>query len=410
MSQGCPSFRPASWRRRALALLLAATGATTLAAAPGDLVAVTDEGLLRRSDVDAAVRVLFRRVAPPSALYPVAAYLVRFESRYHDGATATVTAQLFVPEGAPLDTLYMFLPGTTGLIDRCRVSREHIAGINWGRYRSHALAFAGQGVVSMLPDYPGFGDPERLQSYFHTETEAQMVLNGIRAAGHLLHTRHGTAPPRRVFLGGYSQGGHAMFAAADTRASLAPDLAISGVIGYGPTRDVATLLREFTVAAPMLIYTYAQIYGADRFDPTVILKQQWLDTLTHDVTHNCIGAMQNHYSWSAADMFSADFLQALRQDDAAAYPTIAALMAANSPGLAGHGVPALILQGTDDIVIAKSSQDRFVEQLRAAGSSVRYVVFAGGRHDTRQVGFQQALAWMQEAGRHASAWGVDVRL
>ena len=367
--------------------------------------------MLRPADVDAAVRVLFRGVAPPTARFSVAAYVVRFESRYHDGATAAVTAQVFVPEGATVDTLYLFLPGTTGLIDRCRVSWEHVAGINWGRYRSHALAFAGQGLVAMLPDYPGFGDPERLQSYFHTETEAHMVLNAVRSAGHLLHTRHSAPPPRRVFLGGYSQGGHAMFAAADAQASLAADVAISGVIGYGPTRDVATLLREFTVAAPMLIYTYAQIYGADRFDPTVMLRQQWQDTLAYDVTHNCIGAMQSYYPWSAAEMFSAEFLQALRRDDAAtAYPSIASLMAANSPGLAGHGVPALILQGTDDIVIAKASQDRFVEQLRAAGSAVRYVVFASGRHDTRQVGFQQALAWMQGGGRHASAWGVDVGL
>ena len=400
----------ATWRRRTLIWLLAAAGAATGAAAPGDLLAVTEEGVLRPADVDAAVQLLFRHVTPPTARFPVAAYVVRFKSQYHDGDLAPVTAQVFVPEGTPLDTLYLFLPGTTGLIDRCRVSSEHLAAINWGRYRSHVLAFASQGLIAMLPDYPGFGDPQRLQSYFHSETEAHMVLNAIRGVGHLLHTRHSAPPPHRVFLGGYSQGGHAMFAAADARASLAPDVEIAGMVGYGPTRDVATLLREFTVTAPMLIYTYAQIYGTDRFDPTVILKQQWQATLAYDVTHNCIGTMQSYYSWSAADMFSAEFLQALRHDDATAYPSIASLMRANSPGLSGHGVPVLILQGTDDIVIAKASQDRFVKQLRAAGSSVRYVVFAGGRHDTRQVGFQQALAWMQEDTRDASTWGVDVRL
>ena len=122
------------------------------------------EGVLARADVNAAVGALFRRVPQPAARHPVTAYLVRFESRYHDDAPANVTAQVFVPEGVPTDTLYLFLPGTTGLIDRCRVSWEHVAGINWGRYRSHALAFAGQGITAVIADYTGIGDPTRLQS------------------------------------------------------------------------------------------------------------------------------------------------------------------------------------------------------------------------------------------------------
>ena len=122
------------------------------------------------------------------------------------------------------------------------------------------LAFTGQGVARMVPDYTGFGDPARTQGYFHAAIKAQMVLHGIAAAGDaMVAFPEVSHRPAKVFLAGYAQGGHAMFATADARGRSVPQISISGLIGYGPTRDVATLLREFSVAAPMLIHIFAEI-------------------------------------------------------------------------------------------------------------------------------------------------------
>jgi len=293
--------------------------------------------------------------------------------------------------------MYLFAPGSTWLINACRPSREHIAGIRWGLYRSHVLAFAGQGLLGLLPDYLGFGDPGRLQPYMSAVAEGRLVLDAIRAARRFLEQKGWSRPRGKpaVFVSGFSQGGHAIFAAADLQRAYAPEVRLAGIIGYGPTTDLEALFREFPVAAPMAIYTYSRMYGTERFDPGLILQARWAGSLAHDVTRQCVGGMQQYYPWSARELFTPAFADALfareLQDK---YPEIHRILRENSTGLTRHRVPCLILQGTDDIVIRPASQTQFVRQLCKAGSPVKYVVYQG-RHDTRQVGYWEALDWMR---------------
>ena len=182
--------------------------------------------------VEREVGELFGDLPAPEAVNPVDCYLVRFESSYSNGEPAMITAQLFLPR-VPLDELrmaYVFAPGTTGILDACRPSREHIAGIRWGLYRAHVLAFAGRGVVGLLPDYTGFGDPQRFQPIYNAEVEGRMMLDAVRALHRFLEvqgkeeTDDGIreAEDLSVFVSGFSQGGHAAFAAADLRRRYAP--------------------------------------------------------------------------------------------------------------------------------------------------------------------------------------------
>jgi hypothetical protein len=155
-------------RLRALApaVLLLGAAAAAHALEPGELTVVERVETLAPAEVDRIVAGLFEGARQPSAAFEVECYTLRFRSLYPDGSTASATAQLFLPRAAePPEMLYLFAPGSTGLINSCRPSREHIAGIRWGLYRSHVLAFAGQGLLGVLPDYQGFGDPGRLQPY-----------------------------------------------------------------------------------------------------------------------------------------------------------------------------------------------------------------------------------------------------
>jgi pimeloyl-ACP methyl ester carboxylesterase len=105
--------------------------------------------------------------------------------------------------------------------------------------------------------------------------------------------------------------------------------------------------------------------------------------------------MQQYYPWAARELFTpafADALFARRLEDS--YPEIHRILRENSPGLGRHRLPCLILQGTDDIVVRPSSQGEFVRALCQAGSPVKYVIYKG-RHDTRQVGYWEALDWMR---------------
>ncbi|MFP4431061.1 MAG: alpha/beta fold hydrolase [Spirochaetaceae bacterium] len=380
-----------------MSLLLIVTTAA-LGLADGRLIEVTDTGVLSPQEIDRAIAPLFEGYDPPEARYPVQTFLIRFQSRYPDGSRAPITAQLFVPilpaeEQRPV---YLFAPGTTGLLDVCRVSREHVAGINWGLYRSHVLSFAGQGVIGLLPDYTGFGDPDHLQYYYHAETEAMMILDAVRAIRFFFdRERFRVRPAPEAYLAGYSQGGHATFAAADLRRSYAPDVEIAGIIGYGPATDMEALFREFTVVAPMVVHTYQRIYGPHAIDPAQILAPRWAENLDYDVTRQCVGAMQSYYPWSAGDMFAEGFYDSLTAGTLSeTHPVVFGILEENSPGLSGHGIPALILQGTEDVVVYPDSQEQFVSALRNRGSDVRYLVYEGHRHDTRQISFNEVLRWI----------------
>jgi pimeloyl-ACP methyl ester carboxylesterase len=369
-------------------LLLAAAA---LAGAQGTITSTELVETLSTAGVDKAVAELFEQARKPAAAFAVDCYTLRFRSRYPADSPASVTAQVFLPRspGRTPPAIYLFAPGSTGLVNACRPSREHIAGIHWGLYRDHVLAFAGQGFVGVLPDYLGFGDPGRLQPYMSAVAEGRMVLDAIRATRNFLKSN----PP--VFVAGFSQGGHAIFAAADLERSYAPEVRITGIIGYGPTTNLEAMFREFPVVAPMAVYTFSQMYGTARFDPKLILASRWVGSLARDVTRQCVGGMQQYYPWSARELFQPAFADALfARKLGEKYPQIHRILQENSTGLGRHRIPCLILQGTDDVVIHPATQEEFVRQLCRAGSAVRYVLYRGSRHDTRQIGYFEALDWM----------------
>ena len=190
------------WLRRlrplAPAVLLLGAPAAARPLEPGTLTAVERVETLAPAEVDRIVAELFEGAKQPAAAFPVDCYTLRFQSRYPDDSPASATAQLFVPrtpESGPPAMMYLFAPGSTGLINSCRPSREHIAGIRWGLYRSHVLAFAGQGFLGVLPDYLGFGDPGRLQPYMSAVAEGRLVLDAIRAARRFLEQTGWTVCP-----------------------------------------------------------------------------------------------------------------------------------------------------------------------------------------------------------------------
>lgn len=385
-----------------LLALLVLSAPVFLSAAPGDLLSVEFEIRLEPEDVDAFIAELFAGYRAPQAKFAVETYIITYESRYADGEESVNTAQLLVPQVARAAQIpvYWFNPGSTGIVDACAVTMEHTTPIRWGNYRGHTLAMAGQGLVGVVPDYPGFGDPSRLQQYYHAESEAFAVLDGLRALRSALSQLDGGPEPSGIYLGGYSQGGHAAFAAADWRTRYAPNVRIDGIVGFGPAADVPAVIEEYMVASPLLMHVYGTIYGEDIFDLSRIYQAQWAETMVYDITRQCIRGLQRYYPWSVPDLFSPEFARALQRDSLAKdFPEIHRILAANSTGLTGHGVPAIVLQGTNDIVVYPPTQDRFVTALRERGSDVTYRVFQGARHDTRQIGFFDALNWIQQRER-----------
>jgi pimeloyl-ACP methyl ester carboxylesterase len=366
-------------------------------AEPGTIIGAQKDEEFTPEAIADRLPALFEGVAAPTPRHAVDVYLLDYETTGLDGAATQTRVQLFVPRlTEPLTVpLYVFAPGSTGLVDECRPSREHIIGVNWGLYRTHALAHAGRGSIVAIPDYMSFQVEGKVQPYFVSMAESRVLLDAVRAVRtFMVESDYLALPYDGAFLAGYSQGGHAVFSAADFRADYAPDVEIAGIIGYGPSTDVENLFREWTVAAPLVVYSYATVYGRDLFDPGLILRERWHENLMRDVTSQCIGAIQRYYPTEPRRLYRAEFADALLGGTLARdYPDIARLMALNDAGLTGHGIAALILSGTDDIVVYPDSMRRFVAALCREGSPVEHIVYHA-RHDTRQIGFQDAVDWM----------------
>lgn len=369
------------------------------------------EQRLAPDQIDSFIGPLFAGTPAPRARHAVDVYQLLVDTLHPSGVTTPARVQLFVPVADPheLRGSYLFAPGSTGLINPCRPSREHEAGIRWGLYRAHVLALAGQGLIGILPDYMGYEDWDLIQPYFHAESEARLIVDvtaavhrllaGERPEGLLVGLPGGLFGLTRV-AAGFSQGGHAAFAAADRNNEFPDGLELHGVIGYGPTTSLDSLFLEYPSVAPMVVQAYRTIYGEELFDPAAIMAPRWVESLAYDTTRQCVGGIQSYYPDTPSGLFHPDFLRSLRTGQlAVTHPQIHRIFKENRAGLAGHRVPALILQGTDDIVIDRRTQDRFVAALRERGSAVRYLVYEGVRHDTRQTGFTDVLTWIDSLGQ-----------
>jgi pimeloyl-ACP methyl ester carboxylesterase len=396
--------RPCS---RSLAVLMLLIALPALAGAepraPGDVVSVLPAGTARPGQIRQICAPLFEGYAIPPVRHAVDSYTLRFVSADADGSEVEISAMLFIPRfAAPAARpVLVFGSGTTGLGDDCAPSLEEAEKRYFGRYRENMLAYAGMGFIVVLPDYVGFNDSSRPQRYFSRIAEGHVMLDAARAVfRYLVISRHVVSPLPVVFMAGYSQGGHAAFAAADMRPAYAPEIPLAGVIGFGSTNDVEALLREGTCYAPLIFYTYKVLYG-DEIDPAAYLQDRWARTLEADVTGMCVDAFQKYYGFDGTKVYRPEFHKALyARALAEEYPRLAARLAENKSGLSGHGLPALVVQGAADFIATSATQMRFVTALREAGSTVVYREYAGVPHKgTRQAGFMESVDWMETVAR-----------
>jgi predicted esterase len=380
------------------------TGTTDVA---GSILAVTYRGTVEVATIDQASANFYPAQNVLPAVYAVDEYRIRFTSYDLNGAPLELVAQLFVPHVSEhqLFPIYTFGSGTTGIDDACAPSLERPLVSNWGDYRVHMLTYAAQGYIGILPDYEGFNDPQRIHHYFVAQLEAHALLDAARAVYRFLEdtppAETSAQPEQAVFFAGYSQGGHAAFAARDLAASYAPELAVQGIIGYGPTTNIIGLLRANPYLAPYIVFAYGDLYGTEIFDADQLLLPRWSTNLESDALTHCVGTASAYFSNVPEEMYQPVFLDALYNNRLAEkFPTIYAIFTANNSGLVPSDIPALILQGTGDPIVPPAMQEAFIQRFCATGGSMTYMTYADIHHfQTRQVSFRDTLAWMEAIQR-----------
>ena len=366
---------------------------------PGHVVDLDFRGTFSASAVAGQTAGRFRNngTEPLPVRSAVHSYVLRFETSDENGDPASALAHLFVPDD-PIDagSLLAFAPGSTGLVDACAPSRPYVEGRGGlDTYGAYALAYAGQGLPTVMPNYLGFFDPERRQPYFVAAAEAHVVLDALRAAATVLADLDGALAPHASFVAGFSQGGHAVFAAADRAEAYAPDVPLAGVLGFGASGEVDVVLRSFPYVAPWILVAYADVYGGD-IEPTALLQEPYASGLMRDIERWCIADVQAQYPGDPAALLVPELARALREGTLLdAFPALGRAVQANQTGVEDHGVPVIMLQGVDDPIAPLADQNRFVQRLCELGSSVRYPNYLRTRHETRYIGFEEALGWMR---------------
>ncbi|MBN1836535.1 MAG: hypothetical protein JW820_11840 [Spirochaetales bacterium] len=406
---GASQARPAAAAALVSAiLLLSAALPRAYGQAPGTLVRAISAPGYTPAQIDALAVPLFEGYEQPRSRLKVSVYELTYLSTDFDGSPAQIQARLFVPVySAPVERpVLVFGSGTTGIADACAPSREQPEVRRWGYYRANMLAYASAGIITVFPDYLGFNDPQRPQRYFSRAAEGHVMLDAARAVRSFFEQHEANVRPAgAVFTAGYSQGGHAAFAAADLQASYAPEVPLAGVIGFAATTDVAALFREGAYYAPYILYTYSRMYGRNTLEPSRHLQARWASTLEADVERMCVDEFQAYYPFDGRRLYTPEFYEALHGGGLEGrYPALAAAFRDNKSGVSGHGLPALVVQGGADIIVTTEAQTRFVQELRAAGSEVRYLVFPGVRHRyTRPVGFAASVDWIEDRFRTLGA-------
>ena len=382
----------------ALAALTVTFAQQETAAEPDRLLSMEPHRQLSVAEVDAEVGGRFMNSGEPApqATSAVQTYLLSFITTAQDGSEITANAQLFVPAEASEEALLAFAPGSTGLPGMCSPLQELLTTGSFDTYAATALAYAGQGFVSILPDYLASLGPDGLQPYFVAMAEASVLIDSVRAGLEAVEQLDEDISVALTFLAGYSQGGHAVLAAADRLEAHAPELAVGGVIGFGASSGLEVLFRHFHYTAPWVIWAYRHTYPQAGLDPAEVLLPTYAERIDQDVRNFCILEAQNSYPVDPAGIYTAEFFSALTAGTIAEdFPAWAEVFEANATGTTEHGLPVLFLHGVDDPIVPLDEQTEFVRQLCGNGSPVRYANYLNTRHETRYIGFPETLSWMR---------------
>jgi predicted esterase len=179
----------------------------------------------------------FQGITTLTARNAVRYYQVVYQTVDPHGFPILASGALMVPDGVSGPRpMISYQHGTV-------TSREDVPSrLNTEGYLGAILA--SQGYVSALPDYLGLGDGPGFHPYHHARSEASATIDLLRAARALSASNH-LALSGKLFLTGYSQGGHATLAAMrELEANHATEFPLTAVVGGAGAYDLAGITTE----------------------------------------------------------------------------------------------------------------------------------------------------------------------
>jgi pimeloyl-ACP methyl ester carboxylesterase len=282
-----------------------------------------------------------------------------------------VSGLVVVPEGevsTPRDVM-AWAHGTTGLGDRCAISRQYAQGTG-----SEALltgVVLPLGLAFVATDYQGLGTPGD-HTFLVGQAEGRNVLDAVRAAAQLPGS--GVSADSRTIIWGHSQGGGAAAFAAELAPTYAPELKVIGAMAGAPAGDlpaIATSLdrgKDFgytLMALDGLRAAYPNLPFADVLTPKGLAE---LDVIKDQCSDDILSGLQGGAS--------SDYIKT----DLTTVPGFADVLKANTAGFTKTSVPIFLYHGDADDTVPVAVSKLMLDRYCALGVTVERKVYPGGTH------------------------------
>jgi len=315
-------------------------------------------------------------VATPAG---VQAWRIRYWTHSERGVPVAVSGMVVAPREAlptaPRPVL-AYAHGTSGVAAKCAPS----ASPDFFTFTPGLSAAIARGYAVVAPDYSGLGTGSTVpHAYLGGVAAARSVLDGVRAARSIAGAGTGT----RFAVWGESQGGHAALWTAQLARSYAPDLTLAAVAAAAPPTDLVRNLsaggdpsvRAFLTA--FTAYSWSRAYGA----PLATLgRRPTQGVITRLAQNNCVVLGQKPRLGTVLRVM------VLRRDlktvDLGRIQPWARIARTNSPAIRDPGVPMLIAQNPDDVIVGPAVTRAHARALCRAGARIRWIDVAGQGHET----------------------------
>ncbi len=297
------------------------------------------------------------------------AWRIMYTTTLPDGSPATAVATVLAPEQPPPGPrpVIMWEHGTIGIEQKCMPSTvttpfEGVPALD---------AVVRNGWVLVATDYETNG--QGVHPYLIGDGESRSAVDAVRAARQMPEL---TLDPRTVAWG-HSQGGHAALAAGVFGPSYAPDVRLSGIAAFAPASNMQRIMTEHGGDAAAgrlgayLVAAYSQYYPDVHVDTAVPPDEQAIARRIADLCQfdpKDVPALQDLtrqlHGRPVIDPNAGTMGERLGQN------TITQVV----------GVPVLVVQGLDDVIVYPTINDTFADQQCAARQTIDYWQIPGRDH------------------------------
>lgn len=276
-------LRPVAATLVALALLAGCGGGSDEPPSRGSVVSGQSAGVATAASIDAATAAVGIQTLTGAAKCDVDVRYIVYNTRDPRGAVATASTALMLPTGSNAACtgprpIVVYAHGTTTAKSK---NMAHVSDTNPDPAVDNSDAearlvmafFAAQGFIVVAPNFLGY-DVSSLayHPYLNAEAQAVDVIDGLRAAKDYMGFATTAKTSGKLFLTGYSEGGHVAMATQKvlerdytnefTVTASGPMSGPYNLVGFA---DIITgpgpISAGATIFTPMLLTGYQKAYG-----------------------------------------------------------------------------------------------------------------------------------------------------